>query len=631
MDTKVKFALAQLEVTPGRPDLNFEKIIREIQSAKKRNIDVIVFSEMVVFGYLQGDKWEYDNIIRDLLKYNEKIREASEGITVIWGNIFAEFDKKNEDGRTRKYNAAFVAQNGNWVSNGVFEGHTYKTLMPEYREFDDPRHFYSMLKLANEQKTSLPELLRPFPIKVGGKTVNMGVILCEDMWCDDYVDNPTHILVDNGAEVIVNISCSPWTWRKNDKRHRVVKSLLEKKPVPFVYCNNTGIQNNGKNIFLFDGNSTVYNSDGTLMATAKDYQEETLDVIVDGNIHELKREPDRPDRDVQELYDGLVYGIRLFMKAIGKKTAVSGTSGGIDSAVVTCLFAEAIGPENVYCVNMPSKYNSDLTKNAAYQLSKNLKTNYLVYPIQDAVDLTVNGLNKAHFVRLDNSGLKTPLSISDLVVENIQARDRSSRVLAGIAAGLNSVFTNNGNKTETMVGYCTLYGDVDGVIAAIADLYKFEVYQLADYINKRAGWMVIPEESIKVVPSAELGVNQDVTKGKGDPIIYPYHDKLFRAMMEFRFDPEKILDLYISGELEKTLMLSEGMVEKYFPTAKAFIDDLERWWKLYELSVFKRVQAPPIIAVSRRAFGFDHRESQLESTPYFTQRYLELKEKLLNN
>jgi len=631
MKTPVKFALAQIEVIPGKPDLNVAKIIQEIGTAKERKVDVVVFSEMVVFGYLQGDEWEYDNIIRDLLKYNEKIKDASEGITVVWGNVFAEFDKKNEDGRTRKYNAAFVAQDGQWVSNGVFEGHTYKTLMPEYREFDDPRHFYSMLKLANERKTTLSELLKPFPIKVRGETVNMGVILCEDMWCDDYADNPTHILVDNGAEIIVNISCSPWTWRKNDKRHRVVKSLLESKPVPFLYCNNVGIQNNGKNIFLFDGNSTAYNSDGTLMANTKDYAEETLDVIVDGEKHELQREPDKANRDVQELYDGLVYGIGHFMKAIGKKTVVIGLSGGIDSAVVACLFAKALGPENVYAVNMPSKFNSDLTKDAAYKLAKNLGINYLVYPIQDAVDLTVNGLNQAKFTRLDGSATETSLNMSDLVIENIQARDRSSRVLAGIAAGLNSVFTNNGNKTETMVGYCTLYGDVDGMLAAIADLWKFEVYQLADYINALTISPMIPEETIKVVPSAELGVNQDVTKGKGDPIIYPYHDKLFRAMMEFRFDPEKILDLYISRELEKILMMKVGTVKKYFPNTKAFIDDLERWWKLYEISVFKRVQAPPIIAVSRRAFGFDHREPQLEDTPYFTQRYFELKEQLLKN
>lgn len=629
MKTPIKFALAQVEVIPGRPDLNSEKFIQEIEKAKQRGVDVIVGSEMIVLGYLQGDEWEYDNLIRDLLKYNEKIREASQGITIIWGNVFADFDKKNEDGRTRKYNAAFVAQDGKWVSNGVFEGHTYKTLMPKYREFDDERHFFSMLKLANEQKMSLSELLMPFPINIRGEMVKVGVILCEDMWCDDYADNPTHILIDNGAEVIVNISCSPWTWHKNDKRHRVVKSLLESKPIPFLYCNNVGIQNNGKNVFLFDGSSTVYNPNGTVRVCTKPYSEETIDVEVDGKNYPEYIEKFSRDRDVIELHDGLIYAIMRFMKAVGKKDVVIGLSGGIDSAVNACLFAEALGPEHVFGVNMPSKFNKDITKNAAFDLAKNLGIHYAVFPIQNSVDLTVKELGEMLFKRMDGSSVETPLSVSDFTIENIQARDRSSRVLAGIAACLNAVFTNNGNKSETTVGYCTMYGDLDGFAAVIADIYKGEVYQLAEYINRRAGRPLIPEDSIKVKPSAELSNNQDVTKDKGDPFVYPYHDKLFRAFVEFRFDPENILDLYMAGTLEKTLMIPQGLVAKSFATNKEFIDDLERWWRMFKISAFKRIQAPPIVAVSRRAFGFDHREPQLQSDVYFTERYRELKKMLL--
>jgi len=282
MNKPIKVSLAQLEVIPGRPDINTEKIINEIEKAKKRNIDLILFSEMVVPGYLLGDEWENDCLINDLMEYNQDILKASSNIAVIWGNVFAQFDKKGEDGRIRKYNSVYVAQNGNWVNNGVFEGHSFKTLLPKYREFDDERHFYSMIKLANEQGKKLKEYLKPFPVKIGDETIMVGAILCEDMWCDDYAFNPTHILVENGAQIIVNLSCSPWTWRKNDKRHRVVKSLLEKDPVPFLYCNNVGTQNNGKNIFLFDGNSTVYNPDGSLQLTINNYQEETVDVLITG-------------------------------------------------------------------------------------------------------------------------------------------------------------------------------------------------------------------------------------------------------------------------------------------------------------------------------------------------------------
>jgi NAD+ synthase (glutamine-hydrolysing) len=362
---------------------------------------------------------------------------------------------------------------------------------------------------------------------------------------------------------------------------------------------------------------------------ANAYADEVLDIEIDGENHEEYVEDFSEDRDVAELYNGLVYGIDRFMKSIGKKNVVIGLSGGIDSAVVACLFSKVLGKDHVYAVNMPSKFNSTLTQNAAIDLANNLGINYTIFPIQNTVNLTIEELNKTVFTQRDGSGNKTNLDVTDFVIENIQARDRGSRVLAGIAASLGAVFTNNGNKTETTVGYCTLYGDLDGAISPIADLWKFEVYQLADYINHLRK-TVIPNEIINVVPSAELSASQDVTQGKGDPIIYPYHDKLFRAFVEFRFDPEKILDLYSEGTLEGTLMMERGIIKKYFPTNEAFINDLERWWKLYKISVFKRIQSPPIIAVSRRAFGFDLRETQLQSSVYYSQRYSLTKTMLLN-
>lgn len=616
MDKEIKLAIAQIEVVPGHPDKNVEKILKETESAKKHNIDLILFPEMAVSGYMLGDEWENDRFIDDLMVCNQKILEASSDIAIVWGNVHAEFDKKGEDGRTRKYNAAMVAQNGKWVGNGVFEGHTYKTLMPKYREFDDERHFYSMIKLAMEQGKDLNELLKPFPIEIEGKKVMIGAILCEDMWCEDYFANPTKILVSNGAEMVVDLSCSPWTWRKNDKRHRVVKSLLTENKIPFVYNNNVGIQNNGKNIFLFDGGSTIYNSDGSLMLLTKPYEEKTVFASITGKKElEITAIPTSEKKDTEELYQGLVYGIRKFFEEIGNKKVVIGLSGGIDSAVSVCLLTEALGTNNVVAVNMPSKFNSELTKSTAKQLADNLGINYKIISIQNGVDKTVEDLNRAGF------------EVTGLMLENIQARDRSSRVLAAVAASLGGNFINNGNKTEIAFGYTTLYGDVAGAIAPLADLYKHEVYQLAEYINKNYGKEVIPRKIIEIVPSAELSADQDVTKGKGDPMFYPYHDKLVRAFVEFRKDPEDILTWYKEGQLESELKIETGLIWKYFSTPVEFITDLEHKWKLFKKNYFKRIQTPPIIAVSRRAFGYDLRESQ--NGIYFTQKYKEIKAELL--
>jgi NAD+ synthase (glutamine-hydrolysing) len=259
---------------------------------------------------------------------------------------------------------------------------------------------------------------------------------------------------------------------------------------------------------------------------------------------------------------------------------------------------------------MPSKYNSDLTKNAAKQLAENLGIDYKIVPIQESVELTTAQLKNAGF------------ELNSVVVENIQARDRGSRVLSAISGILGGVFVNNGNKTETALGYCTLYGDVSGAIAPIADMYKGQVYEMARYINKRADREIIPMEIINVVPSAELSADQDVTKGKGDPMNYPYHDKLIRAFVEWRLDPAEILELYDEGVIEKEFGLSEK-IETYFTSRDEFVADLEHKWKLYKVNIFKRIQAPPIIAVSKRAFGFDLREAQ--NGVYFTDEFLQKK------
>ncbi len=617
----MKIALAQIEVLPGNPKANLLKIIDKIDQAKNEGIEILVFSEMVVGGYLLGDEWENESFVDELMKANDIIKQKSEGMVIVWGNVFVDKNKKGEDGRWRKYNSVFIAQDKQWVSNGVFEGRSYKTLMPKYREFDDERHFFSLQKLALEEGKKIEDLLLPFEVIIKDKKISLGLMLCEDMWSSDYAVDPSKELVKNGANILVNISCSPWTIQKNNKRHRVIKEHVEALKVPFLYCNNTGTQNNGKNIFLFDGSSTMYDKAGNIVKQAGKYKEEIISTEIDVDndfslTNSRNSENDRTtleESDLAELYTGLVFGITRFFNSLPSKKVVIGLSGGIDSAVVAALLVEALGSENILGVNMPSVFNSELTKTAAAQLAANLNIDYKVVPIQKSVDVTIEQLKEAG------------LEVTSVVTENIQARDRSARILAAISACVGGVFVNNGNKTETALGYCTLYGDVSGAFAPIADLYKGQIYEMAEYINSKAGRIVIPLEIIKVVPSAELSSEQDVTIGKGDPINYPYHDKLIKAFVEWRLDPQTILQKYDTGTLTKDFGLKIS-IDSYFDSRESFIEDLEQKWKLYKVNIFKRIQAPPIIAVSRRAFGFDLRESQ--NGVYFSKEFLSQKSPL---
>ncbi|MFW5761265.1 MAG: nitrilase-related carbon-nitrogen hydrolase, partial [Cyclobacteriaceae bacterium] len=373
MQKEVKVAACQMYIEPGNPAKNSKTIINNIHQAKQNEDHIIIFPEMSVPGYLLGDEWENEAFVRDCVGFNQEIIAATHGIIAVWGNVAIDDTKVGEDGRVRKYNAAIVAQDGRQL------GISYKTLMPKYREFDDERYFYSLRKLSQDSQLTLADYLKPYQVVIEGSKRQLGVSLCEDMWNDDYTLNPIQTLLENGAEFIVNISCSPWTWRKNDKRHRVVRERIRNNPVPFVYVNNVGTQNNGKNIFLFDGNTTFYNSDGSLAKVASDYREEQ----VRHTIFSAQRKAElninmSAERDREELLNGLIYGLRDFYKKIGASKTVIGISGGIDSSLSAALLAHAIGSENVYGINMPSRFNSETTKSAAKKLALNLGLNYAV-------------------------------------------------------------------------------------------------------------------------------------------------------------------------------------------------------------------------------------------------------------
>lgn len=626
----MKIAVSQLEIIPSMPCDNTVRIISFISKAKKENADIVIFPELCISGYMIGDMFESEGFIRECEELGEEIIKSSNGIYVIFGNVASDRKKKNFDGRIRKYNAMFVAKDGKLIHNNTTEyPFIIKSLLPNYKEFEDPRHFFSLKDLAFENNTDIKDYLKPLEIECNGEKIKLGLTICEDAWSKNYLFSPMDIINTNkDVDLFINISSSPYTLVKDAKRHSMYGEIASKHNTPLVYTNNVGIQNNGKTVYTFDGGSSVYDNNGNLLLTGKRYEEDLYFIDIDvknksfGKTIGIKEE-----NEYKLIYDTVIYGIRKFMKSIGINKVVIGVSGGIDSALSSAMYVNAIGKDNVLLVNMPSKFNSNTTKNLAKTLSDNLGCAYMVVPIQESVDYTVKQLETSPIIK---EGKEDHLKLSSFVIENIQARDRSSRVLSAIAASFGGVFTCNANKTETMVGYSTMYGDGAGFFACLADLWKYQIYGLANYVNKEVFKKeIIPEGTINIVPSAELSTAQAVDEGKGDPIKYDYHDYLFKFLMESwnRAILEDILEFYIEGNLEEKIGCQKGILKKYFKSGAEFVDDLERWWKQYMgMGISKRIQAPPILAVSRRSFGFGNRESQ--NRIYYTAKYLSLKNKI---
>lgn len=616
------FTIAQMNVVPGNPEANLEKILSLIEQAKLAGHDGIVFPEMAIPGYLLGDEWENESYVQECTEMNKEIIAATrDRFTAIWWNVSIDEAKKWDDGRLRKYNSAYVAHDGNLVSNWVFDGMTHKTLMPKYRLFDDERHFHSLSKLAQEEGKKTEDFLELFEILIDNVKRKVGIIICEDMWDTDYPVKPIEILKEKWAEIIINLSTSPFWIGKSTRR----KSLMARhsQGVEFLYTNAIGTQNNGKNVFLFDGWSAIYR-DWKEIIQAEDFTEGLLsEKDFTRHCEERSNLPQQlsaqsstiENQELDTILSWLITGFRAAFEATKAKKFVIGLSGGIDSALVTALAVLALGKDKVLAINMPSEYNSETTKNLAKTMATNLGIDYQIIGIQESIELTKS--------QIENTLGLTP---SDFVMENIQARDRGSRILAGVAATVGWVFSNNGNKSETAVGYATLYGDVNGFLAPIADLYKTQIYELCRHINAKYG-DIIPEKMLTIVPSAELGKNQNVDEWKWDPLQYEYHDKLFYQLIEMRRDPDYILEKFTEGILESTMWLKNPIIWSFFPTKEAFIHDLERIYSLLKINFFKRVQCPPILTVSKRAFGYDLREAQ--NGVYYTRKYRNLKKSLL--
>ncbi|MFZ2310957.1 MAG: NAD(+) synthase [Patescibacteria group bacterium] len=614
----LKISLNQMPVVPGRPDLNAKYIIDSIKEASEDKVDILIFPEMCVPGYVIGDLFEDECFVKEIELLNRQIIKASPiDMTVIFGTLVCDQSQRNEDGRYRKYNAAIVASAGCQLSVVM------KTLQPNYRIFDDDRHFFGTRKYAYDNGEQVEDYLVSVEIKTRIGLIAIGVILCEDMWHKDYPINPTQILVDKGAELVINLSASPWTWQKNRKRHQVVKDLLKISPVPFVYVNNTGTQNNGKNIIVFDGSSTVYHPDGEIIMAVAPYATGNHNFSFSKKSYEIIRSDEKKfmnreeqiQHDAAELYAGWECAVRGAFANLPKpmRKAVIGLSGGIDSAVDTALLTHILGPENVYCINMPSQYNGQQTKNIAKQIADNLGVHYEIRPINAIVDAICAA---------------TGTEVDTLSYENVQARVRME-ILAARCQDLGAVFICNSNKIEAAFGYGTMYGDIAGFLAPLGDMLKYEVYQMGDYMNRVIYQQeVIPAECFTIPPTAELKDKQRDPFHYGNLKRRGYHDELVRAFVEFRYNPELILEKYIDKDLEKEFRLEPGTLYQLFKKPAEFIVDLEKNYNLFMNSFFKRHPAPTVPILSRRAFGFDLRESQL--SPFFTSRYYELKQLALS-
>ncbi len=605
----MKIYPVQMNVVPGKPELNFETLKKEVEKAVLNQCDLVVFPEMCLSGYLIGDLWEEHSFIDQCVEYGNRVANLSASIDILFGNVARE-EIHGENGRPLLYNAAFYASNGYFEPlvqcNGVIKNLLPKTLLPCYREFDEPRYFSDLRRLAFSLNQPLEALLKPYTRKDG---IQIGISICEDAWDSIYEIKPVSILASQMNEngFLINISCSPFTLGKTDARHRVFAAHASQNKIPLLYLNSVGTQNNGKNIYAFEGDSCFYRATGEKAFEYPKFESYSTVIELDGKEIKVSEKSKPQLTGMAEVRKALVYMLSENLKRWGIERVVIGASGGIDSAVSAVLYTEALGADRVFLVNMPTRFNSKTTRNAAKDLADNLGCPYLEAPITDTIDVFCRGLSSLSFERSSAS-----LKVEGIHYENLQARTRSATFLATIASVLNAAFTCNGNKSEVMTGYCTLYGDTCGIVCALGDLWKTQVYELAREMNKERE--IIPETSILIPASAELSDAQNVDEGKGDPIVYAYHDKLFSFWMERwnRNSLEDSIEALKDGSLYEKLSISKDFFDSLFKSYEDAIADMKYWWGRYKgIALAKRIQMPPVLCVSRRAFGFDLRESQI--------------------
>lgn len=600
----MKIAIAQLNIRSGQIDYNLANIKNMVDNAVQNKADIIVFPEMAVGGYLLSDLYLQESYVKALLDANELIKSYSKDIGIIWGNIsHISESKANRDGRFNRFNTAFFAYKGEWVKkeNNLLNGHYFKHCLPDYRFFDDSRYFKSGYDYALENNILLNDSINPFIFTKDNQTTRIGLEVCEDLWSKDYSVDPSDIYINHGVDFIINISSSPWTLNKELSREKRILEHVKKqgdKMVPIIYVNACGMQNNGKNVLVFDGDSTIYRKDGTVLASCKDDFKEDCQVF-DLNLSYPSHETSN------KLLNSLICAIYEFDKQVlpFKPKWIIGLSGGIDSSVNAALLCLALGNDRVIGYNMASRYNQAQTKNIAYETAQKLNIEYYAGSIEQLVQATEKTLIE---YQIDPK--------EGLAYENIQARLRG-HLLSSFASYKGGVICNNGNKVECALGYATLYGDTIGALSPLGDCTKMQVFDLALAINQLYQQDVIDPVLIPkfknntiefdLAPSAELRSNQV------DPMKWVYHDWLVQYFIQYpSHNMIDWLKTYLTGDWKKT-EVADWMVYYGLDNPKNFIEDIRWFMKSWHSAIFKRIQFPPIVTISRGSFGYDYRESQI--------------------
>lgn len=532
----MKIALAQINYHIGHFESNERKVYKAIELAKEGGAELVVFAELAVSGYPPRDFLEFDDFIQKCLQSIENIAKSCNGIAAIIGGPSPNPEIKGK----RLFNTAFFLQDGKVKSK------YYKGLLPTYDVFDEYRYF--------EPSTTFDV------IHFKGK--RLAVTICEDLWNigDDplYRINPMDELYKLQPELIINIAASPFHYSQAENRKKVLQQNVEKYKLPLLYVNHVGAQTE----LLFDGGSLAFNSSGVLVDELN-YFEEDFRIIDTSLIEAIDKAPLRAEPiKIELIHDALIMGIKNYFEKLGFKKAILGLSGGIDSAVTLVLAVRALGTENVRAVLLPSRFSSEHSVNDAVQLAENLNVAYDIISIEDAFKSFERTL--------------APLfrhSHADLTEENIQARVRGT-ILMGLSNKYGYILLNTSNKSEAAVGYGTLYGDMNGGLSVLGDVYKTEVFEMARFINREKE--VIPVNTILKPPSAELRPDQK------DSDSLPEYDLL-----------DKILFEYIEQRIGPKELIAKGFDDK---TVRNVL-------RLVNTSEYKRHQTPPILRVSPKAFG----------------------------
>ncbi|HSR36060.1 MAG TPA: NAD+ synthase [Desulfurivibrionaceae bacterium] len=547
----MKIALIQLNPVIGDFHRNCETIRHGAEQAKAAGCALAVFPELAISGYPPQDLLERPAFLADHDRALEQLLASIRGIGIVCGAV------TRHTGTTGKplHNSAILFENGEILAAA------HKRLLPTYDVFDEARYF----EPAATSQTITYQGFR------------LGLTICEDIWNDSelfprplYAAAPAAELAASGLDLLINIAASPFHQGKQRLRREIFANLCARHHLPLLYVNQVG----GQDSLVFDGGSLAMNATGTVIAQARHFAEDMVVIDTDawqGEMHEERAGAD----EVAEVCQALILGTRDYVTKCGFQKVVIGLSGGIDSALTAAIAAQALGRENVLGIAMPSPYTAPESIEDAETLAKNFGIAFTVIPISPLVD--------AYQTTLAPLFAGRP---ADVTEQNIQARIRGNLLMA-IANKEGRLVLSTGNKSEMAVGYCTLYGDMSGGLAMLADVPKMLVYELARYLNREG--VVIPQRTIDRAPTAELKPDQ---RDEDDLPPYPVLDQ--------------ILALY----LEEHKPVAEIIALGFDP---AVVQDVVRRIRINE---YKRKQAPPGLKVTSKAFGYGRRYPTAE-------RYLE--------